>query len=85
MADPPVEYKSRSQKTLENNSSISCFYCKSSVTTKVQCKKCLEVYHPSCFKRAQEKKAHPAVTKNSQCSQKINKLAMGLPTKKNFT
>lgn len=48
--------KVRPIKITENTNSKTCFYCKGNATTKVQCGKCCEIFHPSCFKRAQEKK-----------------------------
>lgn len=44
------------QKTT-NPTALNYFYCLKSVSNgPIECQKCKETYHPSCFKRAQEKK-----------------------------
>ncbi|KAG5888734.1 hypothetical protein JTB14_023809 [Gonioctena quinquepunctata] len=42
---------------LSNKIEVStCKYCKKSVTNKVKCVKCKEVFHPSCFKQSCQRK-----------------------------
>jgi len=56
MASAAVASNVRLQKTT-NPTAINCFYCLKSVSNSpIECQKCKETYHPSCFKRAQEKK-----------------------------
>lgn len=56
MASAAVASNVRLQKTT-NPTTINCFYCLKSVSNSpIECQKCKETYHPSCFKRAQERK-----------------------------
>lgn len=57
MVDGQNSFSVRPPKT-SNSSAVNCFYCSKSVTNSaIECKKCKETFHPSCFKRAQEKKS----------------------------